>query len=215
MQPFFSIFLIVFIPFLAYGTAIILNHSILWGYKKASSELEFPEKLTQRATHTRRQRLTFVLFIFYGLALWAASSWPLLLIYVVYAAILGAIIVMDFEQQIILNTFVLALALLALAATPVLSAALTERILAGAGSFAIFLLLAVLTRGGIGGGDIKLIGALGLFLGLDRIIFTVVCGIIAGGLVSLFLLSTKRKKRKDAIAYGPYFAIAAMIALYV
>ena len=215
MKPFFSIFLIVFIPFLAYGTAIILNHSILLGYKKASSELEFPEKLTQRAAHTRRLRLTSVLFIFYGLALWAASSWPLLLIYVVYAAILGAIIVMDFEQQIILNTFVLALALLALAATPVLSASLTERLLAGAGSFAIFLLLAVLTRGGIGGGDIKLIGALGLFLGLDRIIFTVVCGIIAGGLVSLFLLSTKRKKRKDAIAYGPYFAIAAMIALYV
>lgn len=214
MKP-FSIFFIVLIPFLAYGTMCLLNYLILSGYSRAKEELEFPDSLSGQATRTRRLRLAAGLVITYILAVYAATSWPTLLIYLIYVAVLTAIVVMDFEQQIILNSFIAALVVLALVATPFLAEPLWLRALCGAGAFALFLLIAVITRGGIGGGDIKLVGALGLFLGQSGIIFTVVLGIIAGGIVSLFLLLTKRKKRKDAIAYGPYFAVAAMLALFL
>jgi prepilin signal peptidase PulO-like enzyme (type II secretory pathway) len=215
MKPFLPLITYILVPFLAYASTVLLNRLILAGYNRAKEELEFPDSLSGQATRTRRLRLTAGLVITYILAIYVATSWPTLIIYLIYVAVLTAIVVMDFEQQIILNSFIAALVVLALAATPFLAEPLWLRALCGAGAFALFLLIALVTRGGIGGGDIKLVGALGLFLGQSGIIFTVVCGIIAGGIVSLFLLLTKRKNRKDAIAYGPYFAVAAMLALFL
>ena len=73
-----------------------------------------------------------------------------------------------------------------------------------------FLLLAILTRGGIGGGDIKLIFVLGLWLGSRLLMGTVILGFCLGGLAALFLLLTKQKKRKEFFAYGPYFSAASI-----
>ncbi|MCR5177116.1 MAG: prepilin peptidase [Anaerovibrio sp.] len=75
----------------------------------------------------------------------------------------------------------------------------------------LFLLLAVLTRGGFGGGDVKLLAVLGLWLGCEDLLSTAVMGIILGGLAALFLLLTKRCHKRDMFPYGPYFALSALI----
>ena len=75
-------------------------------------------------------------------------------------------------------------------------------------------LLAILTRGGIGGGDIKLIAALGLWLGGEALKLTALGGIIIGGLWALGAIAVKKKKRTDFIPYAPAFIIAAF-ALYI
>ncbi|OKY53163.1 hypothetical protein BSR42_09040 [Megasphaera cerevisiae] len=213
MKPFLSVSLLLCIPILAYGAAGLLNHCILLGYKKSPSELEFPSRLLD--SHTRRTYLFTGCLLSYCIAWWLAASWITFAVYLFYMSILTAVVVMDFEQQLILNRFILSLTILALLATPVLPAAFLPRILAGGAGFLIFLCLAMITRGGIGGGDIKLIGALGLFLGPDRLLFTIIIGVVAGGLVSLCLLLTRKKKRTDMIAYGPYFAIAAAFSLFL
>lgn len=214
MKPFFP-YLFLCIPFVSYITMVSLNHIIEIGYRRASTDLEFPDQLTPTRRTWRRVFLFSGTLGTYTLAVCAAASWPSLLLLIFYMALLTAIIIMDFEQQLILDEFTLALALLALLATPILPTPLLPRLAAGAGGFLLFLLLAVLTKGGIGGGDIKLIGALGLYLGPDRLFVTVLLGILGGGLVSLYLLLTKKKKRTDRIAYGPYFALAAILAIYM
>lgn len=213
MKPFFSIYMLCLIPLLAYGTAILLNWSIEKGYDRSSSELEFPDSLSPQRTKRRQWWLTTGLLLPYALALVDAQSWPILPIYGIYMAILTGICVMDFEQQIILDEFIVALIILAVAASFIMPIGIGDRLIAGAGGFVLFFLIAIVTHGGIGGGDVKLIGALGLFLGIDGLIFTIIAGIFAGGIVSLVLVLTKKKGRKDAIAYGPYFAVAGMLAV--
>ena len=77
----------------------------------------------------------------------------------------------------------------------------------------MFFILTLLTKGAIGGGDIKLIAALGLWLGVRPLLSVIAYGFMAGGVAALFLLVTKQKKRSDYFAYGPYFALSGIGAL--
>ena len=90
---------------------------------------------------------------------------------------------------------------------------LLNHILAALAGGVVFLLLSVLTRGGIGGGDIKLMAALGLWFGSEALTGIAMTGIVLAGLVALVMLLTKQKGRLDYMAYGPYFAIAAILSL--
>ena len=68
------------------------------------------------------------------------------------------------------------------------------------------LLLYIVTRGrGIGGGDIKLMGAAGLLLGWKHIIFALVIGCIIGSVIHIILMKVKGRDR--VLAFGPYLAV--------
>ena len=73
-----------------------------------------------------------------------------------------------------------------------------------------FLLLAIVTHGGIGGGDIKLIAVLGLWLGTDMLLTIVISGVVLAGIAAIIMLVTKKKGRQDYFAYGPYFTLSAL-----
>lgn len=90
--------------------------------------------------------------------------------------------------------------------------ALPQTILAGAVAFAFFLLVALMTRGGIGMGDVKLAGLIGLLLGKAALPGLMI-GIIAGGLASLVLLLAGRAGRRQAIAYAPYLCFGGSLAI--
>ncbi|MBR1553210.1 MAG: prepilin peptidase [Schwartzia sp.] len=151
---------------------------------------------------------------FPGVSLWAAF---LLLILGVF--LLLVITATDAEQQLIFDDTTRPLAALGLVRTLLLSyfiggyAPLLENLSAAVLGGLSFLLLAMLTRGGIGGGDVKLIFALGLWLGPDRLIAVICAGLFLGGLAALFLLLAGQKKRKDAFAYGPCFTLPAILFL--
>lgn len=73
----------------------------------------------------------------------------------------------------------------------------------------------------LGGGDVYLLGVLGLMLGKDFILNALVMGVLFGGIVSLLLiiaLLVRRRYSNDAlmtfIPYGPYFIIAAFYILF-
>ena len=69
----------------------------------------------------------------------------------------------------------------------------------------------MVTRGSIGGGDIKLMGALGLWLGLKAIWQVAVGGILLGGIWALLLILCKKKGRKDFVPYSPGFILCGII----
>ncbi len=78
----------------------------------------------------------------------------------------------------------------------------------------IFLLIVILSKGGMGGGDVTLIGALGFVLGVKHILLTIFLSFILGGVISIFLLATKLKTRKDPIPFGPFIVLGFMITLF-
>ena len=79
----------------------------------------------------------------------------------------------------------------------------------------LFLIIAILSRGALGGGDIKLIACLGLWMGTKTLFFIGMFGILFGGISALIMLLLGIKSRKSAFAYGPYFAIPAIALLLI
>lgn len=84
----------------------------------------------------------------------------------------------------------------------------------------IFLLIAgfaiiAYKKEGMGGGDVKLMGMLGLFFGFANIIQIFVLSFLVGAIASLVLLATKIKKMDDYIAFGPYIVVGAYITMFV
>ncbi len=131
------------------------------------------------------------------------------------------ITVTDWEQRLIFDDTTRPLAILGLAQSVAASCAaasympLLENLAAAVAGGLAFLVLAYLTQGGVGGGDVKLIASLGLWLGPDRLLTVVCIGLFLGGLAALWLLLSGQKKQKDAFAYGPCFTIPAILSLLI
>jgi len=86
-----------------------------------------------------------------------------------------------------------------------------QAMMAALGAGVFFLAVAVLSKGGMGGGDVKLAAMLGAFTDPVRVGVGVFAGILAGGAVGLWLLATGRKARKDVIPFGPFLAAGGFV----
>ena len=78
----------------------------------------------------------------------------------------------------------------------------------------LFYLVAAISRGGMGGGDIKLTAMMGAFLGMRDLFVAVFIGLLAGSAVGIALMITGRKTRKDAIPFGPFLALGGVCAVF-
>ena len=78
----------------------------------------------------------------------------------------------------------------------------------------LFYLVAVLSRGGMGGGDIKLTAMMGAFLGLRDLGVAVFLALVVGSAVGIALMVAGRKTRKDLIPFGPFLALGGVIAVF-
>ena len=134
----------------------------------------------------------------------------------IFAGFLLIMLSSDLEQQIIYDKQLALFAVLGLIQTLLLYPTLLEdHLIAALAGGAGFLLLAILTRGGIGGGDIKLIAALGLWLGTTALEVVAIGGIVLGGIFALLAMIIKRKGRRDFIPYSPAFILLAIFAFII
>ncbi len=156
--------------------------------------------------------LTGVLFVilyarFYGVEFALYAGFFVLLIVVFF---------IDLEHQIIPNRLVLILlgyVLVWQIYRPVVPWG--EALLGGLLGGCFFLTLSLVSRGGMGGGDIKLVAVLGLLFGWRYILPLMFLAFIIGGLVGAMLLATGKKKRKEGVPFGPFLVVAALtVALW-
>jgi prepilin signal peptidase PulO-like enzyme (type II secretory pathway) len=84
----------------------------------------------------------------------------------------------------------------------------------GLAGFGLFIALALLGRGAMGMGDVKLAGVIGLMLGYPAGLQALAVGILMGGLAAVGMLLARRVKRKSYIAYAPYLSLGALVVLY-
>jgi leader peptidase (prepilin peptidase) / N-methyltransferase len=78
----------------------------------------------------------------------------------------------------------------------------------------LFLVIIVASRGGMGGGDLKLGAMLGAFLGWKALLFALFVAIVLGGAIGAVLLATGVRGRKDPIPFGPFLAVGGVMALF-
>jgi len=65
----------------------------------------------------------------------------------------------------------------------------------------------------MGLGDVKFMGALGLYFGIINIITISLMAFLFAAIISIFLLITKIKKKSEYIPFGPFIVIACFISM--
>ena len=89
--------------------------------------------------------------------------------------------------------------------------------LAGGGIFLLITLIGGLIAGkeAMGMGDVKLMGALGLYFGLQNIVVISVLAFLIGAIISIVLMIVKRKNTDAYIPFGPFIVISSVITIFV
>lgn len=80
--------------------------------------------------------------------------------------------------------------------------------------FGILYSIAVISNGGMGGGDIKLFFLIGLVLGTMHTLLTLFIAAVIGMIVGLVVLTKNKQGRKTPIPFGPSIALAAIIVYF-
>ena len=75
-------------------------------------------------------------------------------------------------------------------------------------------LIIVLSRGGVGAGDMKLFFILGIVLGWKEVLFTLFLASLLGACIGLILRFIRKVGRRQPIPFGPYIALAAIISYF-
>ena len=135
------------------------------------------------------------------------------LIYTLVAPTLVIITAIDIEHQIIPDVITLPGIVLGLAVGSYTIGYIDSfsGFLLGGG---LFYLLAVLSNGGMGGGDIKYIAAAGALVGWQKVLLIIFIGAFLGSFMGLLQIVVQKKSRKSLIPFGPFLAAATLITLF-
>lgn len=147
-------------------------------------------------------------------------SWQLL-ITIVYSCLFIVVMVIDLEHHIIPNKVVypgmalaLTLSLLAELGVVEIEPGIVRAAIGGGAGLVLLLLPALVYRGGMGFGDVKLAALIGLVTGFPLVIVALFMAIVGGGVAAAILLLLKKKRWREGIAFGPFLSLAAMATLF-
>jgi leader peptidase (prepilin peptidase) / N-methyltransferase len=78
-----------------------------------------------------------------------------------------------------------------------------------------FFLIAVLSKGGMGGGDVKMMAMVGAFTGWKGVFMTTLIGSVTGSIVGIGLMIFSGAGRKTKVPFGPFLALGALVTLFL
>jgi len=131
--------------------------------------------------------------------------------------VLVPVTIIDLEHRLIPNKLTGPAALLAVGLGLALNPGFVpEQLICGAAAGGFFFAAAALYPRGMGMGDVKLAGVLGLYLG-RAVAPAIFIGLIAGVLVGAAIIARKGavEGRKTAVPFGPFLALGAVVSLFV
>ena len=172
-----------------------------------------------QATPRRVAVVTVLAAVTLGAVAGAVGAEPQLPAYLWLAAVGVALAVIDIEtlrlpDRLTLPSYPVGLVLLAIPADwPALGRAVLAAVITGV---AAFLLALLAPRGGLGLGDVKLLGLLGLFLGWlgwGVLVVGVALGFALGAVAAVGMLASRRAGLRDHLAFGPWLIAGALVAV--
>lgn len=92
---------------------------------------------------------------------------------------------------------------------------LIERVIGFFAASGVLFLLAVITKGGMGGGDIKLMAAVGFMLGWKVVLLALVMGGFIGTLYLIFMAIKNKGKVPRKVPFAPHLSLATVICMFV
>jgi leader peptidase (prepilin peptidase)/N-methyltransferase len=151
---------------------------------------------------------SFALLVYYfGLGTQSA-------IFAFYIAIFTVIFFVDLEQGIIPNRVIYPAAGVAVLLSLFLpEVGLLRALIGGILAFGLILGIYLAARGGMGGGDVKLAGLIGLAAGFPAVIPSLLLACLGGGVIASILLASRRKRLRDTVPFGPFLAVGALARL--
>lgn len=157
--------------------------------------------------------LTTAVFFGFAYQFWG-WQWQTVSMWVFFAVLLAAALI-DYRHKIIPDELIIAGLVLGL---PLVYLSGTGKLIDGLIGFLVagllFLIIALVSKGGMGGGDIKLSALMGLFLGWPDIVVALFISFLVGGLSGIILMALGKKGRKDAVPFGPYLALGGVVAAF-
>jgi leader peptidase (prepilin peptidase) / N-methyltransferase len=193
-------------PVKPYDNVPILSWLLLRGHCRGCSE---PISLRYPLVETATAALCVGAVLAHHSAAGIALSIVLILL-VVPAALI------DLEHRIIPNRITALGAVLALGLGIALDpAGEPERLIAGAAAGGFLLIAALAYPGGMGMGDVKLAGMMGLFLGA-AVAPALLIALLSGTAVGAVIIARKgaRAGRKTAVPFGPFLALGALVGVF-
>jgi leader peptidase (prepilin peptidase)/N-methyltransferase len=141
-----------------------------------------------------------------GFTLFAVNSLILISLAVVAAGI-------DFQHRIIPDVLTLPWMLVGLVIGAISGGiqGVFSRALGIVGCGGLVLLIAIISRGGMGGGDVKFLALVGSFLGVPGGLTSFVIACIIGAIVGVILIVFGIRSRKDEIPFGPFISLGAIM----
>lgn len=145
----------------------------------------------------------YLVYLRWGLSVWTAAGWA-------FTAILIVAAFTDIDEGIIPDLITYPGILLGITFS-IFTIGIKTSLIGMLVFGAAFFLIAILSHGGMGGGDIKLAAAIGAFAGLQGALLVFIISSQAGGLWALGLLAMKRADRNTAVVFGPFLSLGAYI----
>ena len=137
-----------------------------------------------------------------------------LLVDLPFAAMLIAVANIDLEHRIVPNRILAPLAVWAVAVSAIVQPGkLPELLIAGAAAFSFLLLAALIHPPGMGMGDVKLVGVMGLYLGLS-VAPAMLIAFLTGSIVGIaIMVRAGSDARKKGVPFAPFLALGGLVAL--
>jgi len=133
----------------------------------------------------------------------------------VLVAILVPVALIDFDHRVIPNKITAPAAVIAVALGLALKPSdVPEQLVAGAAAAGFLLAFVLAYPRGMGMGDVKLAGVLGLFLGRS-VLVAIIAAVLAGTIVGVVVIARLgvTRGRKTAVPFGPFLALGGIVAL--
>jgi leader peptidase (prepilin peptidase)/N-methyltransferase len=133
-----------------------------------------------------------------------------------FATMLAAVALIDLDHHIIPNKILLPAAVWGVISAAIVRLSDLPELLAwGAGAFAVLLLIALIYPAGMGMGDVKLAGVMGLYLG-NAVLPAFLVAFLSGSVVGVTMIARHGSgARKMGVPFGPFLALGGLIGLLV
>lgn len=138
-------------------------------------------------------------------------SYVLVLVFIFSLCIVAYV---DFRRKIILDEVLILLLSAGLVYTGIFGNTWSESLLGAVTGSGLLGLLYLMSRGGMGLGDVKFAGVLGIWTGFPGIVVNLYLAFFLGGTVALLLCALHKANRKTRLPFGPCLCAGAVLSFF-